>query len=193
MQRWMCGLLVLSIISCGGGEAGAQEAPATAQEPVPQAPVRQDRPGQQGGTVACPLLEGIVPDLFGAEPEAVTFRPSSFRRQDICRATWAPFDQPNNRYANKVRLTILGTAYDSAEAAVASLESMVTTSGPGSTVKSGSGEWVEGVGDRAIQNETSVQVAAKARRFTVSASLTDDPARNQKRTLELARRLADRM
>jgi hypothetical protein len=192
MQRWMCGLLVLSIISCGG-EVGAQEAPATAQEPVPQNPVHQDSPGQQGGTVACPLLEGIVPDLFGADPEAVRFRPSSFRRLDICRATWAPIDQPNNRYANEVRLTIVGTAYDSAEAAVASLESTVTTSGPGSPVKSGSGDWVEDVGDRAIQNETSVQVAANARRFTVSVSLTDDPARNQERTLELARRLVDRM
>ena len=170
MQRWMCGLLVLSVISCGGREAGAGEAPATAQEPV---------------AGACSLLEGIVPDLLGADPEAVTFRPSSFRRQDICRATWAPSDQPNNRYANEVRLTILSTVYDSAEAAVVSLESTVTTSG--------SGDWVEGVGDRAIQNETSVQVAAKARRFTVSVSIADDPARYQERTLEVARRLVDRM
>ena len=79
IQRWMCGLLVLSVICCVGGEAGAQEAAATAQEPVDQALVRKDNPGQQGGTVACPLLEGIVPDHFGADPEAVTHcsRPSA--------------------------------------------------------------------------------------------------------------------
>ena len=84
-----------------------------------------------------------------------------------------------------MRLTILGTVYDTAEEAVASLESTVATSG--------SGDWVEGVGDRAFQNETSVQVAAKAQRFTVSVSIADDPAGNQERTLELARKLVERM
>ena len=166
MRHWMFGLLVLWVIPCGGGEAGVQK--------------------QQGGAgTACSLLEDIVPDLLGADPERVTFRPSGFRRQDICRASWAPSDEANNRNANEVRLTILGTVYDTAEEAVASLESTVATSG--------SGDWVEGVGDRAFQNETSVQVAAKAQRFTVSVSIADDPAGNQERTLELARKLVERM
>ena len=161
----------------------------SAQEPTVPADARQDGPRQEGGPVACSFLEAIVPDLFGVDAAAVTFRPSSFRRQDMCRATWAPVDAPNNRFANEVRLTILGAVYDSAGAAVASLESTVASSGSGSGA---TGVWVEGVGDRAHQNETSVQVAAKARRFTVSVSMTD-AARNKERTLELARKLVERM
>lgn len=164
MRQWMFAVLVLVLIPCGGGEAGVQE-------------------GQGDAGTACALLESTVPDLFGADPERVTFRPSGFRRQDICRARWASSEEANNR--NEVRLTILGTVYDTAEEAVASLESTVATGG--------TGEWVEGVGDRAFQNETSVQVAAKARRFTVSVSIADDSAGNQERTLELARKLVERM
>lgn len=185
-KHWMYGLLLLSVIFRGGDEAGAQGTPATANE----APVRGSSSGQKGDAAACPLLEGIVPALFAVDAEAVTFRPSSFRRQDICRATWAPNDRADNRRKNEVRLTILGTVYDSPEAAVASLESTVRTGGTGS---SGSGDWVDGVGDWAILNDTSVQVAAKARRFTVSVSTSDDAARNKERTLEVARELVDRM
>jgi len=87
-----------------------------AHEPAARALAHADSPGGQNGPLPCPLLEAIVPDHFGVDPEAVTFR-----------------------------------------------------------------------------NEASVQVAAKARRFTVSVTITDDPAENREQTLELARKLVDQL
>ena len=175
MPRLLSILLALSVPSAGSVEATVKGVGA------PGAPVPSSQAGDDA--VACTLLEDIVPKLFGVDPRVVSFRPSSFRGQDTCRANWAPPEDRDSRQANQARLTILGTVYESDEAAVESLESTVATGG--------FGEWVEGVGDRAHQNETSVQVAASARRFTVSVTIVDDPARSRELMLELARAVAD--
>ena len=181
--------LVWLVVACGSGEGGSQDSGSARSQPA------------GASRTACAVLEEAVPELFGVDKAAVTFRPSDGGGHDTCSASWPiPEGETAKRYGNEVSLTIMSTTYDSPEAAVASLESTVTTltegvsvdvGGEERTVKSGFGDWVEGLGDRAILKKRAVLVASGGRRFTVAANVSDDDAENQQRAIELARRVVE--
>ncbi len=206
MDRLVAVLILTVAFACGG------------DEPVPVAP-SVDMPGVEEPSEsptnrsACSVLQPLVDERFGVEPELLTVRSNELSGNDLCRVFWEipgidtaeqvrRATDKDLRYQNEVSLTIMGTSYDSAAAAVASLEGTVsslsagvsvnTPSGP-RTVQSEFGDWLEGVGDRAIAKGSSVLVAADGRRFTVAVTVTDAREENLEVAIELARRIVDEL
>jgi len=165
----------------------------------------------QDSASSCDVLEEIVGELFDADLSVVTFRPSEASGNKVCAASWEipGIDTAEEtrravtkglRYNNEVTLTIMGRRFDTAEEAVADLERDVATltkgitttiAGRERTIKREFGDWIEGVGDKAIPTGNAVMVAANGIRFTTSASTTDDEAENQANGIELAKRIVE--
>ena len=158
---------------------------------------------------ACSLLKAAVDDLFGDEASGATLRPSSASGNEVCRVIWdiPGLDSAERtrravsvdlRDNNEVTLTIMGREFDSAAAAVASLEQDVETLSQGRTItvrgrertiQRDFGDWLDGVGDKAISTGNAVMVAAGRARFTTSATTADDDADNLATGIELAERI----
>lgn len=171
--------------------------------------------GSVGGEAqdACAVLEGPATELFGVDTSQATVRSNQLSGNDLCRILWEipEIDQAERnkravdrdlRDNNEVSLTIMGTSYDSAAAAVTSLEESVKQLTEGVTVEGGGGEqtvqtefgdWLEGVGDRAIRKGGSVLVAVNGRRFTAAVSVSDDKNENQTLAIELAKKIVAAM
>lgn len=199
-KRWLCCPLLGLVIACGPGEADSQDSAAGAQEAVDRA-LAGDVQSESAPRDACSVFETAFGEVF-ADSGTAAFKSSEIMGNTVCRATWEVSETGAKRYGNEASLTIMGTSYDSPEAAVASLESAVTTltegvtvdvQGEERTVKSGFGNWVEGVGDRAITKKRSVLVAANGRRFTAAVRASDEDSENQALAIELARRVAGRI
>lgn len=172
---------------------------------------------------------GVVPELFNTDAALISYRraiPVKRAGHVVCFASWdrpdraeleaafaekiqewgrgmasgkkEPMPKPA-RYESRVSLTLVATQFDSAEAAVASLEDSVavlekgvttSVSGKDYTVQYDFGEWVDNVGDKAIFNETGeLMVAYNGKRIAVNVEVSDDPASDRNHAIELARRI----
>jgi hypothetical protein len=215
--------LAVTAMACGGQEAGSQDV-GTAQkqaEGAVAAILAGDRETQ--APAVCDVLKsGIVSEVFGVDDGVVTYRPGSKNiPHPLCTARW---DAPNKAeleaackeemmkggpmpdcirsdHATEVSLTVTNLTFDSAAAAVESLEGTVaqlekgitmTIQGKEHTTQVDFDDWMEGVGDKAAwaprMNELSV--AADGVRFAVAVSGTGDRATNQEKAIEVARRVA---
>lgn len=227
LRAWMV-MLTVAAMACGGQEAVSQDV-GTAQkqaEGAVAAILAGDRETQ--APAVCDVLKsGIVSEVFGVDDGVVTYRPGSKNiPHPLCTARW---DAPNKAeleaackeemiarqkrseglpdcllrsdHATEVSLTVTNLTFDSAAAAVESLESTVaelekgitmTIQGKERTTQVDFDDWMEGVGDKAAwaprMNELSV--AADGVRFAVAVSGTGSGATNQEKAIEVARRVA---
>ena len=198
--------LVLSVVAAAPTVAGA-----TRGEPSDGIAHEAGRPAGQDSE-ACSILEPIVAELLEVTPETATFRPSVQVGNDVCRVFWdipglTGLDQARRfqdglRSNNEVSLTIMGETFESPEAAVVSLEQSVaalqegittTVGGRERTIQRDFGDWIDGLGDRAIEGETMVMVAAGGRRFTVGVGVSDDDDENLEIATEVARQVVGRL
>lgn len=172
---------------------------------------------------------GLVSDLFDVDTAQISYRrsiPVKRAGHVVCLATWErpdraelesaymeeiqewtrgkttgkkdPMPKPA-RLDNTVSITLLATQFDSADAAVTSLENAVAALEKGVTTNVGGkdytaqhdfGDWIDNLGDKAIFNETGeLLVAYKGKRFSVNVRVSDDPAEDRSKAIELAKRL----
>jgi len=200
-KKWQsCALLALSV-ACSGGGPDSQDPAAGAQEAVDRV-VDGEVQSEAAPSDDCAAFQAAFGQVFEVDPGAVTFHASEVMDNTVCRATWPVAKPGPGHYENEANLTIMGETFDSPEAAVASLEGAVTTltdgvsvdvRGEQRTVKSDFGDWVEGLGDRAITKKRSVLVASDGVRFTAGVKASADDAENQALAIELARQLVDRI
>lgn len=175
------------------------------------------------------LENGMVPDTFGVDAAIVSYRrsvPVKRAGHVVCHAGWdnpdkaqmdeaytkklqewtrdqvsgkkTPMPKPPNSVA-EVSVTLVADQFDSAAAAVASLEDAVATLSKGVTVNVGGrdytektsfGDWLDGVGDKAIFSDSGeLLVAAGGKRFSVLVKVADDPATNRENAIVLAKRI----
>jgi len=200
-QKWLGFALLGFSVACGGGEAGSQDPAEGAQEAVDRA-LDGEALSEAAPADACAAFQAAFGEVFAVDSGDVTFRASDVMGNTVCGASWAVANPGPGHYGNEASVTIMGESFDSPEAAVASLEGAVTTltdgvsvdvQGEQRTVKSDFGDWVEGLGDRAITKKRSVLVAADGRRLTVGVKASADDAENQALAIELARQMIDRI
>jgi len=213
MRLWKVLLLCILLTACGRSETAAQDPVSSPQETVDRALRSEATTAPAGADSACGLLEPIASELFVPSDTEPNVREPTYSGNHLCIISWEipGIDSQEEtrrvstkglRYNNEVSLTIMGTTFDSPEEAVASLEGTVASltegvtvkvAGQEQTVKRKFGDWIEGLGDRAIRKGSSVHVAAGGVRFTVAVSVSDDRAENQIKAVELARRIIDRL
>lgn len=174
---------------------------------------------------------GVVPELSGIDAALIIYRraiPVKRAGHVVCIATWdrpdkaemesaytekvqewgrgmatgkkEPMPKPP-RLENRMSLTLVATQFDSAEAAVTSLEDSVAllekgvttnVAGKDYTVQSDFGEWIDNVGDKAIFNENGeFMFAYNGKRFSVTVAISDDPAVDRNKAIELAKRVME--
>ncbi len=100
---------------------------------------------------------------------------------------------------NQVSLTILGDSFNSADEAAANLESKVATlsEGVSATIngkvhetRMGFGDWIDGVGDKAIfSDKGGLMVAANGKQFSVKVSAMENPEMDHEKAMELAQKI----
>lgn len=174
---------------------------------------------------------GVVPALFGVDAGLISYRrsiPVKRVGHVVCLASWerpgraeleAAYTQKVQEWArgnatgkkepmpkparleNSVSITLVATEFDSADAAVSSLESTVASlekgittnvGGKDYTVQSDFGEWIDAVGDKAIfTDKDELLLAYNGRRYAVNVGVSDDSAENRKLAIDLARRLME--
>jgi len=171
----------------------------------------------------------VIPELFGIDAALITYRrsiPVKRVGHVVCSANWEkpdkaelesafnekiqewgrgmasgkkePMPKPP-RMDNRVSLTLVATQFDSAAAAVASLEDSVATlekgvttnvGGKDYTVQSDFGDWLDNVGDKAIfTDKGELLVAYNGKRISVVVNVSDDPAADRNLAIELAKRV----
>jgi hypothetical protein len=212
MRLWNALLLCILLTACGRSETAAQDT-ASPQETVDRALSNETTSAAVEVDAPCALLEPIATELFIPPDTETNVREPTYSGNHLCIISWdiPGIDSEEStrralskelRYNNEISLTMMGTTYGSPEEAVASLESSVASLTEGVTVKAGGrehtaktefGDWIEGLGDRAIRKGNSILVATGGIRFTVAASLSDDPAENHAKVDELARRIIDNL
>jgi hypothetical protein len=197
--------------------------------PAPANYPASDNPSGVSEDSCAVLENGMVPEMFGVDAALVSYRrsvPVKSAGHVLCHAGWdnpdkaemdeaytkklqewtrnqlsgkkEPMPKPPNSVA-EVSVTLVSTRFDSAAAAVASLEDAVATLSKGVTVNVGGrdytektsfGDWLDGVGDKAIFSESGeLLVAAGDKRFSVLVKVSDDPARNRENAIALAKRI----
>jgi len=179
------------------------------------------------------LENGMVPETFGVDAALVSYRrsvPVKSVGHVVCSASWenpdkaamdaaymqklqdwtrnnatgkkAPMPKPPNSVA-QVSVTLVATRFDSAAAAVASLEDAVATLSKGVKVnvagkdyekKTSFGDWLDNLGDKAIFSESGeLLVADDGRRFSVLVKVSDDPGTDQENAIALANLIMETM
>jgi len=113
-----------------------------------------------------------------------------------------PMPKPPNSVA-QVSVTLVATHFDSDAAAVASLEDAVATLSKGVKVNVGGkeyekktsfGDWLDGVGDKAVFSDSGeLLVADDGKRFSVSVRVSEDPDADREHAIALARRIMETM
>ena len=124
--------------------------------------------------------------------------------QEWARNMTKPDRKPQPKYPqvdNRVSLTLTANSFDSPDEAVASLENTIETLSKGVTFKVAGkdhetkmafGEWLDGVGDKAIfTDKGALMVAYDAQIFTVNVSVMGDKSQDREKALELAQRVID--
>lgn len=219
-QRFLVGLLLALSVS----------APAQSADELSQAVERLlAGEGESKGAIACDVLSsGALEDAFGPEAAGASLRPGSkYVPHALCTATWdkpdaealqtayaeyemkkmmakatkQPFDEPQPPPPGfTVSLTLIDEAFDSPEAAVASLESAVeqltegvtvTVQGKEHTTRVEFGDWIEDLGDLAVwaAGPGELQVAHAGSRFAVGVSGNAENDQDYIQAVALARRL----
>lgn len=102
---------------------------------------------------------------------------------------------------NKVSLTLVADTFQTPAEAVANLESAVATLSEGISfevkgkkheTRMSFGDWIDGVGDKAIfSDKGELMVAADARRFSIIVSVMGDEAQDLEKAIEVAQRIID--
>jgi hypothetical protein len=176
---------------------------------------------------------GLVLELFEVDASIVTYdRSIPVKRAGhvVCSARW---DKPNKEELDKaysaammewatsqatgkkkpqpkypsvdsrVSLTLSAGDFDSADDAVASLESTVATLSKGVSFEVGGqqhetkmsfGDWINGVGDKAVFSDNGeLLIAYDAKRMAVSVHVMGDEAKDREKAIELAQRIIDRL
>jgi len=177
------------------------------------------------------LEDGVVSELFGVNPAQVTYKrsiPVKRAGHVLCSAMWDfddktereaaynesiqewgrgkatgkkdPMPKPPRLSAN-VSITLMNSQFDSAEHAVADLESSVAYLEKGITVTVGGkeyekktefGDWIDGVGDKAIfTDKGELLVAYNGSRFAVNVAVSDDPGMDREQAIVLAGHLME--
>ncbi len=190
-----------------------------------------DQEGEGRGEITCEALgSGALQDVFGDGAGAAELRPGSkYVPHGLCTATWdkpdaealqaastqyemnrmmakatgKPFEEPeppSSRFT--VSLTLINQAFDSSEAAIASLEDAVQRLTEGVTVEVRGKEhttqvdfddWIDGLGDRAIwaPKASELSVADSGYRYAISVTGYAEGDDNRERAEQLARRLIE--
>ncbi len=160
--------IVWAILFLWGERAAAQETPVDSER-------------------ACEVLaSGVLEGAFDVPVEAWSFRPASrFVPQALCTAE---SQSAEGASSFEVALTIMKNDFDSPEAAVASLESIVET-----LIEDGA--FVDDVGDRAVwaPKLSELSVAYRGIRFAVRVVGMDRPEENRAKSIELARRVGEEL
>lgn len=179
------------------------------------------------------IENGMIPDQFGVDASLVSYRrsvPSKGAGHVLCTASWdnpdkaamdaayskrlqdwmrdkaagkqEPMPKPPNSVA-EVSVTLIATRFDSAAAAISSLEDAVATltrgvtvnvSGKDYTTKSSFGDWLEDVGDKAVFSQNGeLLVAADGRRFSVLVKVAEDPDANHRQAVALAKQIIEKL
>jgi len=172
------------------------------------------------------IEDGVIPELFGVDPVQVSYRrsiPVKRVGHVVCIASWdypdkaereAAFTQKMQEWGRgkatgskepmpkmskleaSVSITLMATEYDSADAAIADLETSVarlqegitvTVAGKEHTTQVDFGDWIDSVGDKAVfSDKGELLVAYNGRRFSVNVAVSDDPEEDQEQALLLA-------
>jgi len=175
------------------------------------------------------IEDGVIPELFDIDPAQISYRrsiPVKRVGHVVCLASWDYPDKAEREaaYAQEMQewvrgkatgskepmpknsnltasasVTLMATEYDSADAAIADLESSVASlqegitvnvSGKDYTTQMDFGDWIDNVGDKAIfSDKGELLVAFNGRRIAVNVSSSDDPAADQELALLLAERI----
>lgn len=91
--------LALLATACGGQEPAAVDAEKEARETIRRAQAGEQIRSTDTGLDPCALLgSGLVAEVFGVEPAALTLRPGS-TRHPLCTATWRRPDAEANQAA----------------------------------------------------------------------------------------------
>lgn len=195
MRAWTVAVVVTAM-ACGGGQEVASQDMEAAREQAEGAvaAILAGDPETQGPAVCDVLESGVVTDVFGVDGAAVTFRPGSkYVPQPLCTASWDD---------TEVSLTVMKDEYESAAAAVASLERAVaqleegitvTVQGNEHTTQVDFDDWMDGVGDKAAwaPGNRELLVAAHGVRFAVAVSGAGDDGACKAKAIEVARRVID--
>jgi hypothetical protein len=229
-------LLLIGMAACGpadstsaGQEQAVDDLSADVEATVEQA-LAGDFGSDEVSEETCAIIEdGVIPELFGVDPEQVSYRrsiPVKRVGHVVCLASWdypdraereAAFQQKIQEWGRgkatgskepmpkmskltaSASVTLIATEYDSADAAIADLETSVArlqegitvnVSGKDYTTQADFGDWIDTVGDRAIFSEKGeLLVAFNGRRIAVNVSSSDDPAADQELALLLAERI----
>lgn len=216
MKQRMIIALALVVVFGGAREVLAQDS-AGLREAAKRVLASE---GEARGEASCDVLRaGIIPAVFGVEPPAEDYRPGSKNmRHGFCSISWdkpnreeldaaradyqmkkamaqvrnEDFDEPMpppGRY--RVSLTIIREEFDSAAAAVTSLEATILTLQEIATPEDFDG-WIDGVGDRAawLPKIHELQVAHAGVRYAITVSGGETAADNEAKAIELAQRIA---
>jgi len=210
-------------------EAGSGQISEVVAETVDQVLQGDFGAGEVSEESCATFESGVIPELFGVDAALISYRrsiPVKRVGHVVCSATWdkpdkaelesafnekiqewgrgmasgkkEPMPKPP-RMDNRVSLTLVATRFDSADAAVASLEDSVATlqkgvtttvGGKEYTVQSDFGDWIDNVGDKAIfTDKGELMVAYNGKRISVTVGVSDDPAEDRSQAIELARRV----
>lgn len=214
-----------------GNTAVPGEVSKAVAQAAEQASTDDFKPGAISEASCAMLENGVVTELFGINPAQVTYRraiPVKRAGHVVCLASWdlpdkaglesahlesvqawarsaatgkkGPMPKPP-KLTGQVSISLMGTEFDSAGDAVASLESAVATLEKGITTKVAGKEyesqvdfdgWIENVGDKAVFTEKGeLLVADNGRRFSVTVEVSDDPATDRGHALDLARQVME--
>jgi len=205
-------LLLFSLFACGPADSSA---------------ATEDNAAGVSEDSCAAFESGIVSELFGVDASLVSYRrsvPVKSAGHVLCSANWENPDKAELQaeYTKKlqewsrnmttgkkepmpkspnmdawVSLTLVATRFDSAAAAVASLEDAVATLSKGVTVsvagkdyekKTSFGDWLDNVGDKAVFSDSGeLLVADDGKRFAVLVKVAGDPEANHEQAINLAR------
>ena len=210
----------------GAAEDNSAEVSRAVEETIGQALKGEDKPAEVSEETCAMLENGVVPEMFAVSAGLVSYKrsiPSKRAGHVVCSAMW---DNPDKaelesayiekvqewgrgkatgkkepmpklpRLQNRVSITLVSTRFDTAAAAVASLEVSVKSLQQGIKVNVASkehetqidfGNWIDGLGDKAIFTERDeLLVAANGKRFAVMVEVADDAEVNRKHAIALA-------
>lgn len=225
-------LLLIGLVSCGPSDSTdseSDEVSKAVEETVEQA-LAGDFSAISVSEETCAIVEdGVIPELFGVDPEQVSYRrsiPVKRAGHVVCSAGW---DNPDKaeleaayameiqewtrgkgagksdpmpktpKLAASVSVTLMATEFDSADAAIADLESSVARlqkgitmniSGKDYTTQENFGDWIDNVGDKAVFSEKGeLLVAYKGTRFSVVVAVSNDSLADRDKALLVAERI----
>ena len=224
-------LVLIVVVACGSSDSSSTGVSSTAEEAIKKVSKGEPKSMDVSEEACVMLEDGVVSELFGVNPTQLTYRrsiPVKRAGHVVCSAMWDfedkaereaaytesvqgwsrgkatgktdPMPKPP-RLSASVSITLMNSQFDSAEEAVADLESSVEYLAKGITVSVGGkdyerktefGDWIEGVGDKAIFTANGeLLVAYNGSRFSVVVTVSDDPEMDREQAIVLATHLME--